>query len=232
MRLRMPGPTFFTIALCVATLVCSGALAQDAGPQVTGRGAFGDMQRVTGEVTAIAPDSVTVKGEDGAAYKVVTTANTRMFKGQGVPLKISDLKVGDGMMAAGNLDAPNKTLHAALVFVTDAEAVKKLKENLGKTFIAGKITAIDVDNAKLTVLRADGVSQVISADDSTSFKRGRGRGGNGMTTYITNGGGAGQAAAARCERRRRKHHDGRHQSRRPGRGPGSDEGRRVCADRP
>ena len=187
-------------------------LAQDGGDE--GRAALAGMQRVTGEVTAISGSTLTVKTEDGTV-QVVTTDNTRVMmnpgqvahapvasspgtpgavtpppapgRARGVVVKFSDLKVGDGVMAAGNLAAPNKTLHAAFVFATDAEQLKELKENLGKTYIAGKVTAIDLDNAKMTVERPDHVAQTIGFDESTSFKRG-GRGGGRMGS-----GGAGAA---------------------------------------
>jgi predicted RNA-binding protein len=137
------------------------------------------MQRVSGEVTAVSGATVTIKTEDGTV-QVVTTTNTRVMKGRGgVTVPVAELKVGDGLMAMGNLDAPNKTLHAAMVIATDAATVKALRDNLGKTYIVGKVTAIDLDNAKMTVERSDKVSQTILFDDSTSFKRG-GRGMGGM----------------------------------------------------
>ena len=91
------------------------------------------------------------------------------------------MKVGDGVMAMGNLDAPKKTIHAAMLGVQDAAELKKMKENLGKTYIMGKVTAIDLDNAKMTVERPDKVAQTIGFDETTSFKRGHlgGRGGFG-----------------------------------------------------
>jgi hypothetical protein len=154
--------------------------AQEPGGQRGDRGQFAGMQRVMGEVTAVSGATLTVKGEDGTAVQVVTTDNTRVMKGRGITVKVSDLKVGDGVVAAGNLDAPNKTLHAAMVMAQDAAEVKKMRDNLGKTYIAGKVTAIDVDNATMTVQRFDGVSQTIGFDETTSFKRGRpGRGGFG-----------------------------------------------------
>jgi hypothetical protein len=122
--------------------------------------------------------TLTVKTEDNGKMQIVTTDNTRVMKGRGVTVKIADLKVGDGVTAAGNLDAPNKTLHAAIVFAVDAAQVKEMKENLGKTYIVGKVTAIDMDNAKMTVERPDHMSQTIGFDESTSFQRG-GRGGAG-----------------------------------------------------
>jgi hypothetical protein len=165
------------------TIFSVAAVAQEPGEQGGGRAQFAGMERVAGTVVSVTGDAVTVKAEDGTVYTVTTTPNTRLIKGQ-APLKVADLKAGDGAMALGNLDAPNKTLHAALVMVTDAETLKKMRDNLGKTFISGKVTAIDIDNLKMTVMRTDGVSQTIGLDETTSFKRGgrMGRGGIGSGT--------------------------------------------------
>jgi hypothetical protein len=166
--------------------------AQDPGEMQQGggggRGQFAGMQRVAGEVTAVAGTTLTVKTEDGSQMQVVTTDNTRVMKGRGVTVKIADLKVGDGVMAAGMLDAPKKTLHAAIVFATDAAQVKAMKEHLGKTYIVGRVTAIDMDDAKMTVERPDHVAQTIGFDETTSFKKG-GRG-----ARMGAGGGVGGAA--------------------------------------
>jgi hypothetical protein len=168
-------------------------LAQQDGNGAGFRSQFAGMQRTGGEITAIAANKVTVKTTDGDIVQIITTDNTRIMKGRGVTLKFADLKVGDGVMAAGNLDAPNKTLHAAVLFATDAAEVKKLRDNLGKTYIAGKVTAIDLDNVRMTVERPDKVSQTIGFDESTSFKRG-GRGGG-----FGDGGAASTAAPETAE---------------------------------
>jgi hypothetical protein len=177
-------------AVALGMMLCAGAAVRaqdlDGGQQGGGRGQFAGMQRVAGEVTAVSGTTLTVKTEDGGLMQVVTTDNTRVMKGRGVTVKIAELKVGDGVMAAGNLDAPNKTLHAAIVFATDAAQVKALKENLGKTYIVGRVTAVDLDNAKMTVERPDHVAQVIGFDETTSFRKGGGRG-------MRMGGGAGAA---------------------------------------
>lgn len=182
---RLIRKEFLAIAMAVGlTGYMLSAAAQQPGDQAGGRAQFAGMERVVGTVVSVTGDVVTVKAEDGTVYQVTTTANTRVVKGQGTTVKVADLKAGDGAMALGNMDAPNKTLHAALVMVTDAETLKKARENLGKTYISGKVTAIDIDNLKMTLTRPDGVSQTIGFDESTSFKRGgrMGRGNIGAAT--------------------------------------------------
>src|SRR6185312_1947312 len=147
----------------------AAALAQEPGEQAGGRAQFAGMQRVAGTVVSVTGDAVTVKGEDGTTYTVTTTPNTRVMKGQ-MPFKVADLKAGDGALALGNMDAPNKTLHAAMMTVTD------------------------IDNLKMTVTRPDCVSQTIGFDETTSFKRG-GRMGRGNFTAGGFGGGAGAPPA-------------------------------------
>jgi hypothetical protein len=172
----------------VSQMTAQDAGGQDGGSaarQGRGGGQFAGMQRVGGEVTGVSGAIVSIKDEKGAAFQVVTTDNTRIMKGRAASggdgggsgpttIKVADLKAGDGLIAMGNLDTPNKTLHAAMIIATDAAQLKALKENLGKTYIAGKVTAVDIDNAKMTVMRSDGVSQMIGFDETTSFKRGRG----------------------------------------------------------
>jgi hypothetical protein len=186
-------------------------LAQDGQdmPQQGGP-AFAGGQMVRGTVTAAAADHLTVKTEAGETYQVALSANTRLNKDR-QPVKIADIKVGDGVGAMGVLDPATKTVHAVFVGVIDAEQVKKARENMGKTYITGKVTAIDMDALKITVMRPDGVSQTIGVDEQTSFKRG-GRGmavmasgagvidtgagggrGNGVGAGSGNGGGGGES---------------------------------------
>ena len=165
--------TLLLIAAAVA--LPTAVLAQDeqSDPRQGGV-AFAGGQMVRGTVTATTADHLTVKTEAGEVYQVALSANTRLTKDR-QPVKLADIKVGDAVGAMGVLDAPTKTVHAVFVGVVDAEQVKKARENMGKTYITGKVTAIDMDALKLTVMRPDGVGQVIGVDEQTSFKRG-GRG--------------------------------------------------------
>jgi hypothetical protein len=145
--------------------------------------AFAGGQMVRGTVTAAAADHLTVKTEAGETYQVALSANTRLNKDR-QPVKVADIKVGDGVGAMGVLDPATKSVHAVIVTVIDAEQVKKARENMGKTYITGKVTAIDMDALKVTVMRPDGVSQVIAVDEQTSFKRG----GRGMAALASGSG--------------------------------------------
>ena len=190
-------------AAATARAQAGGETARQAGHQrgEGQRAGFAGMQRVQGEVTAVDGATISLKAEDGSAAKVVTTDNTRIMRGnmrmagpggerggrgQDAPqaqppttIKVADIKPGDGIMAAGEIDPATKTLHAAMVFTTDAAVVKAMRENWGKTFISGRVKAVDLDNAKITVERPDHTALTIGLDESTSFRRGgpRARGG-------------------------------------------------------
>ncbi len=158
-------------------MLVAGAAAQD------GEGAFGpgSGRMVRGTVTAVTADHLTVKTDGGETFQVAVTPNTQVRKGRDL-VKFSEVRGGDGIGAVGEIDAPNKTVHALYLFLVDAEQLKKAREAMGKTYIAGKVTAMD--DVKLTVLRVDNVSQTITVDEDTSFKRG----GRGMTSMMGGGG--------------------------------------------
>ncbi len=195
--------------------------------------AFGSGSRmVRGTVTAVTPDHLTLKTESGELYQVAVTPNTQVRKGRD-PVKFAEVHPGDGVGAMGEVDRPTKTVHALMLMVVSAEQLKKAREDMGKTYITGKITAIDADTLKLTILRSDGVSQTITVDEGTSFKRG-GRGFRMAMTGQADFGGPGASGAPpsrtprpgpgripphRSPQRRRAHHPRRHQGRRPHRRP-------------
>ena len=165
--------------LAAVLLVASGPQMQGqdqpAGQgQGRGRGGFGGGQmgqRVQGIVTAASAGKVTIKTDTGDSYDITVSENSRVLK-SGQPIKPSDVKVGDSVTAMGQVDATSKTVQAIMLMDIDAATLAKAKENMGKTYITGRITAIDADNLKLTVMRTDNVSQVVAVDDGTSFQRG------------------------------------------------------------
>src|SRR5208282_5599769 len=78
----------------------------------------------------------------------------------------------DALVAGGEVDAKAKTVGAVFVMVLTPEQAaqaKKIREDFGKTWTAGEVTAIkDTD---ITIKRRDGVTQTVSVDENTSFKK-------------------------------------------------------------
>jgi hypothetical protein len=175
--------TKLLLATAVTTLPLTVAAQDGQDDSHQGGAAFAGGQMVRGTVTVVTTEHLTVKTEAGDIYQVALSANTRLNKDR-QPVKAADIKVGDAVGAMGVLDPATKTLHAVFVGVMDADQVKKARENMGKTYITGKVTAIDMDALKLTVMRPDGVSQVIGVDEQTSFKRG----GRGMAAIASGAG--------------------------------------------
>jgi hypothetical protein len=90
----------------------------------------------------------------------------------GQPGALIAVKPGDEAAAMGMPDADKHEVHALIVMDVSAAMVAKAKANMGKTYITGRITAIDADSARLTIMRTDKVSQVISLDETTSLHKG------------------------------------------------------------
>jgi len=198
-----------------ARLTAQAPNADPASGQVQGggrgRGRFGQIPRpVQGTVTAVAGGKVTVKTDAGETYEITAGQTARVMRDR-QPIQISDIKPGDQVTAMGQVDAAKKTVDAIMLMDVDAATLAKAKENLGKTYITGRITAIDADNLKLTVERQDRTMQVIAVDEGTSFQRGMrgvaqeiqaagglvggGLGGRGMGGGMRRQGAGGQAAA-------------------------------------
>jgi hypothetical protein len=155
-----------------------------------GRGGWGGggmMGRgVLGTVTEVAADHYTVKTDAGLTYTIHYSVNTRILKQQPgaggpgggnppQPIKPTDIKVGDAITAMGEVDANAKSVGAVAVIQLDPERAKQLREmqaNYGKTWIAGKVTAID--GVKVTVMGAfDNIAHSFVADENTTFRKRR-----------------------------------------------------------
>lgn len=144
---------------------------RQGGPR---RGGFMGMgSAVHGTVTAITGSEFTIKTEDGTIYKVATSPNTRIMKDR-QPIKATDIHTGDVVMTGGEVDDKAHTVGAVFLAVLDAEQVARMKQmqaDFGKTWTAGKITAIN--DLNLTVERPDKKTQTITVDENTSFQKRR-----------------------------------------------------------
>lgn len=138
-----------------------------------GGGFMGMGSAVHGAVTAITGSQFTIKTEDGTTYNVATGPNTRIMKDR-QPIKATEIKVGDVIMTGGDVDEKAHTVGAVFLAVLDPEQVARMKQmqaDFGKTWTAGKITAIK--DLTLTIERPDKKTQTITVDENTSFQKHR-----------------------------------------------------------
>ena len=180
MRSRLAGVAIFGL---VVALAGSPALsAQEGAPQAgeqgqgggrMGGGMFAMGNSAHGTVTAISGNEITVKNEQGESWKVLTSPNTH-FRKDRQEAKITDVHVGDVIVAAGNLDDQAKSVGAVFVVILDpqqAAQMEKMRADFGKTWTMGKVTAIK--DLTLTIERPDHVTQTVTVDENTTFRKRR-----------------------------------------------------------
>uniref|UniRef100_E6PY83 DUF5666 domain-containing protein n=1 Tax=mine drainage metagenome TaxID=410659 RepID=E6PY83_9ZZZZ len=145
---------------------------------------------VLGTVTEVTADHFAVKTQAGEIYTVHFSANTRMMKQppapargerqrgerpQMQPIHPTDIHVGDAITAGGELDEQAKSIGAVFIVQLDparAAEMRAMEANYGKTWLAGRITAINETN--ITILgMLDHVSYVVTVDENTSFRERR-----------------------------------------------------------
>ncbi len=90
-------------------------------------------------------------------------------------IKATEIKVGDFVTAGGEMDATAKSIGAVFIMQIDPERAKQMREmqaNYGKTWLAGRITAI-----KDTTITIDGMvdhaPHSILVDENTAFRERR-----------------------------------------------------------
>ncbi len=165
-----------------------------------GGGAGMMMSRgLMGTVTEVAADHYTVKTEAGGVYTVHFTADTRIFKqvaggmrgpGQGAgtggrgygnggnppqEIKPTDIKTGDTISVMGEVDATAKTANATRIAQLDPAVVQQMRAmeaDFGKTWLMGKVTAIDGTKITLTGI-TDNAAHSVVADENTTFRKRR-----------------------------------------------------------
>jgi preprotein translocase subunit YajC len=90
-------------------------------------------------------------------------------------IKPTDIKVGDAIATMGETDAAAKSVGAVMVMQLDPERAKQMREmqaNYGKTWLMGKITAMD--GVKVTLMGAlDNAPHDFVADENTAFRKRR-----------------------------------------------------------
>ena len=165
----------FAAVFCIAL----GAAAQQGGPPPTTdspqerRGGWTitapDGQRfqgVGGQIISIAGDSIKLKTPNGQEATVKISSDTQ-FRRDRNPAKLQDFKVGEFVMVRGTPAGENQW--KGQMIGTRSDAQQQLRGEMGKNFIAGEVKSLDPP--KMTILRPDGVTQTIEADENTSLKK-------------------------------------------------------------
>jgi preprotein translocase subunit YajC len=90
-------------------------------------------------------------------------------------IKATDIKVGDAIAAMGDIDATAKSVGAMRIVQLDPATVKQMQEmaaNYGKTWLQGKVTAIN--ETTITLIGAlDNAPHTVVADENTQFRKRR-----------------------------------------------------------
>lgn len=191
--MRMRGLFMYVLGLAVGA-----AVAAQQGPPLDGPGGMGPRggrgmgmgmmgHGVVGTVTEVAADHYTLRNDSGETWTVHYSVNTRIMKqpagqrDEGGPrtppqqIKPDDIKVGDMIGAGGEVDNTAKSVGAVFIMQLDPETAKRMHEmqaNFGKTWLAGRVTAIN----ETTVTIHSGVDDAehnFTADENTTFRRHR-----------------------------------------------------------
>ena len=90
-------------------------------------------------------------------------------------IKPSDIKVGDAIGVMGDVDATAKSVTAMRIVQLDpavAQQMREMEANFGKTWLMGKVTAIDGTKITLTGT-IDNSPHTVVADENTDFRKHR-----------------------------------------------------------
>ena len=90
-------------------------------------------------------------------------------------IKPTDIKVGDAISVMGDVDATAKSVAANRIAQLDpavVEQIHAMEANFGKTWLMGKVTAIDGTKITLTGV-IDNAPHSVVADENTAFRKRR-----------------------------------------------------------
>ncbi|UWZ85712.1 DUF5666 domain-containing protein [Occallatibacter riparius] len=90
-------------------------------------------------------------------------------------IKASEIKVGDTVMAGGEMNRDARSVGAVGIMVLDPERARQMREmqaNFGKTWLLGRVTAINETTVSIQG-GPDNASRTFVADENTTFRRRR-----------------------------------------------------------
>ncbi len=174
----MPSRALLRIVLLIAlvlTAVPRVASAQNpSGGQEQGPPGEGGQQRrnyrgngVFGRIQSISATEMKLAAPDGNTVTVQITSKTQ-FRIEQQTAKLENFKVGTPVFVRGTKRGDG-TWEAEMVATRNGPS--PMMQGMGKDFVAGTVKSID--GTKITILRLDGSTQTIEADENTSLVRHR-----------------------------------------------------------
>ena len=172
---------------------------QDGGRQGMGMGrrggGMGMMGRgIAGTVSDAAADHFTVKTFEGDTYAIQFGDNTRFMKMQGgmggrgrmrgqggmganppQQIKPGEIKVGDAIMARGEVNSSSKTVGATAIMLLNPQVAQRMQQmaaDYGKTWLMGRVTNIEGTKVTLTGSQ-DHAPHSFVVNENTDFREQR-----------------------------------------------------------
>lgn len=171
------------MALALTAVVASAQepAGQSNGDQTPGsRGTRmrgdGEGRPLLGRITALSGDSIEIETMEGGKVTVKLNDKTDLRRDREAA-KLSDFKVGDGVMVRGaenadhSVTAERVTGRSAGSFGGGRRGQMGPMGTLGKDFVAGQVKSIEAPD--ITVTRTDNVEQTIELNEDTSLRKGR-----------------------------------------------------------
>ena len=156
-----------------------GTVTEVAADHFTIKTEMGDVYTVHFSAnTRITKQPTGMRGPGGGGGQGMGGGGGYRRGGGGTPpqeIKATDIKVGDAIAAMGDIDATAKSVGAMRIVQLDPEQAKRMEEmaaNFGKTWLQGKVTAINGTTITLTGA-LDNAPHTVVADENTTFRRRR-----------------------------------------------------------
>ena len=124
-----------------------------------------------GKITGLENGAMQITKPDGETVTVKYTSKTEFHRGREAA-KLSDFKVGDGVLVRGEENEDHSwTARMIALPPKEGSGNSGFMGEMGKDYVVGEVKSIDAP--MLTILRTDKVTQTIELTEESSLRRGQ-----------------------------------------------------------